>query len=73
MCAMRPYMYMSHLLCLPYLCKLFYTSFSVSTIIFTIACPTVAMKSLFSIRHVAVDTCTPKRTYFFYLRAGGPL
>ena len=33
--------------------------------IFTIACPTVAIKSLFSIRHFAVNTCTPKRTYFF--------
>ena len=65
MCAMRTYMYS---ICLTYcacnLCKLFYTSYSVFTIIFTIACPTVAIKSPFSIRHFAVDTCTHKRPYF---------
>ena len=58
------YVYVS-LIVLVYLCKLFYTSYSVFTIICTIACPTVAIKSLFSIRHYAVDTCKPKRTYFF--------
>ena len=62
------YVYVS-LIVLVYLCKLFYASFSVFTIIFTIACPTVAIKSLFSIRNFAVDTCTPKRTYFFSLRS----
>ena len=60
MCNAYLYVYVS-LIVLVYLCKLFYTSYSVSTIIFTIACPTVAIKSLFSIRHFAVDTCTPKR------------
>ena len=56
MCNAYLYVYVS-LIVLVYLCKLFYTSYSVSTIIFTIACPTVAIKSLFSIRHFTVDTC----------------
>ena len=41
-----------------------------SPFIFTIACPTVAIQSLFSIRHFAVDTCTPKRTYFYISMLG---
>ena len=67
MCNAYLYVYVS-LIVLVYLCKLFYTSYSVFTIVFTIACPTVAIKSLFSIRHFAVDTCTPKRTYFYNLK-----
>ena len=64
MCNAYLYVYVS-LILLVYLCKLFYTSFTVFTVIFTIACPTAAIKSLFSIRHFAVDTCTPKRSYFY--------
>ena len=60
------YVYVSHIV-LVYLCKLFYTSYSVFTITCTIACPTVAIRSLFSIRHFAVDTCTPKHTYFLWI------
>ena len=54
MCAMRTYV---SLIVLVDLCKSFYTSYGVFTIIFTVACPSYYSKSLFSIRHFAVDTC----------------
>ena len=54
MCNTYLYVYVS-LIVLVYLCKSFYTKL------------VLAIKSLFSIRHFAVATCTPKRTYFYFV------
>ena len=57
-------MYMSHLLCL-YTC----VNRSILVIVFSpLFFPelVLAIKSLFSIRYFAVDTCTPKCTYFLF-------